>query len=447
MSFAGSASNRSLRKVEQRASHSHLSRDVSRSPAPTIRSRRGHLDAIIVPASRPASFLQPAMSLAAHLGAVLVVLCSKQAKADQVAQRVARTPAARSLVVTITDEWRHRAFPIRTSDLAFHVASGGRTSDLSLKRNLGLLLARLRGWNKIAFVDDDITLTRTDSIARLAGQLDEHQVAGMRVQNFPDNSVICHARRLAGLWQDVFVTGAVLGVQCGDLPLSFFPDIYNEDWFFFAKDAAARKLPRVGEAKQAEYDPFASAERARHEEFGDLLAEGLYALMGEVGPSMPFDDQLRSATRTYWERFIEARRAVVAETRTALRRFAHEDSDNDRVLAALASLAAAESQLEETITPDLCVNFLSAWRDDLDDWQQFSNGLSNVGSTRAAMDFLELKTWTWTEFGTPMADPDTAPMPVHISARRRRPSRRRRSNRPSSGRNWRSPVGSKPSAS
>ena len=85
----------------------------------------------------------------------------------------------------------------------------------------------------------------------------------MVVREFPDNSVVCHARRLAGLAQDVFVTGAVLGVHCNSLPLSFFPDIYNEDWFFFAKEAAARKLPRVGHARQAEYDPFASPDRAR----------------------------------------------------------------------------------------------------------------------------------------------------------------------------------------
>jgi hypothetical protein len=77
-----------------------------------------------------------------------------------------------------------------------------------------------------------VTLARTDNVARLAEQLDRYQVAGMIVRNFPDNSVVCHARRDAGLPQDVFWTGAVLGVHCNNLPLSFFPDIYNEDWFF-----------------------------------------------------------------------------------------------------------------------------------------------------------------------------------------------------------------------
>jgi hypothetical protein len=322
-----------------------------------------------------------------------------------VARRVARTPGARSLIVPIPDNWKHPKFPTRTSAAEFKDANAGRESDLSAKRNLGLLLARLHGWSKVAFVDDD--LLDTDNIARLAGQLERHQVAGMLVRRHPDNSVVNHARRLAGFAQGVFVTGAVLGVHCNSLPLSFFPDIYNEDWFFFAKEAAARELPCVGHARQAEYDPFATPDRARKEEFGDLLAEGLYAVFGEEDPSVPFYEQLDAATRTYWSRFIEARREVITDTMTRLDRLTQPDTDNGRVASALKSLAAAEIQLG-TITPDLCVNFLDAWRGDLDDWQRFSNRVNNVGSTRDAMDFLELKTWTLAEFGAVEVDSETA---------------------------------------
>ena len=65
----------------------------------------------------------------------------------------------------------------------------------------------------------------------------------MVVPQHPDNSVVCHARRLAGRFQDVFVSGAVLGVHCNSLPLSFFPDIYNEDWFFFAEGSGDPTAP------------------------------------------------------------------------------------------------------------------------------------------------------------------------------------------------------------
>ena len=395
---------RPLKRVKQRLSHTHLSRDVSRSPVPLVKSRSGRLDAIIVPASRPASFLQPAIDLAASLGTRLVVLCSRQTRVEQVAKRVANTPGAKSLIIPIPEGWTDSRFPSRTADSLFGNAKAGRVSDLSVKRNLGLLVARLHGWNKIAFVDDDITLSRTDNIARLAGQLDAHQVAGMVVPRHPDNSVVCHARRLAGWSQGVFVTGAVLGVHCNSLPLSFFPDIYNEDWFFFAKEAATRSLPHVGMARQLEYNPFATPGRARREEFGDVLAEGLYALFGEASPSMSFEEQLGGATRGYWDRFIAARRDVLTETRTALGRIANQDPEDDRLSSAFYALGAAMSQLDDTVDPDLCVSFLDAYQEDLGNWQKFTNGVNNVGSTSEAMDFLQLKMWRLAEFGAAEVD-------------------------------------------
>ena len=51
---------------------------------------------------------------------------------------------------------------------------------------------------------------------------------------------------------------------------------------------------------------------------------------------------------------------------------------------------------------------MDAWRRDLNDWHKFSNGLGNVGSFRAAMDCLELKTWTLAKFGAEMVDSETA---------------------------------------
>jgi hypothetical protein len=142
------------------------------------------------------------------------------------------------------------------------------------------------------------------------------------------------------------------------------------------------------------------------------LAEGLYALVGGEDPSVLFNDQLGGATRHYWSRFIESRREVITDTKITLRRFIDWDSDNDQVCSALDSLEAAESQLA-TITADICVNFLDAWRDDLNDWQRFASGIK-IGSMREAMDFLQLKTWTLAEFGAAVVDSETNN--VHIEA-------------------------------
>lgn len=396
---AVSLGHRSLKKVQQRESHAALSRDVSRLPAPSVRSRPGRLDAIVVPASRPASCLKPVIELSARLGVLLVVLCSKQTRVEQVTERVSASPGARALVVDIPESRTHSEFVARTSNEVFKKPNSDRQSDLSAKRNIGLLLARLHGWHKIVFVDDDVTLSRTDNVARLAGQLDRYQVAGMIISHYPDNSVVCHARRAAGLRQGVFLTGAVLGVHCNNLPLSFFPNIYNEDWFFFAREAASRELRQVGQATQLEYHPFASPERARGEEFGDLLAEGLFALMGQADPTVRFREQINAADGSYWSRFIDARHDVITETRNLLSSALETNGDNGRGSAALDSLEAAQNQLDHAITADDCVNFVNAWQDDLEDWQLFSSGVNNVGSTHDAMDFLQLNTWTRAEFG------------------------------------------------
>jgi hypothetical protein len=76
--------------------------------------------------------------------------------------------------VPIPDKWNHPRFPARTSADEFLEANAKRKSDLSAKRNLGLLLARLHGWNKIAFIDDDVR--DAGNLARLAAQLEQHQV-------------------------------------------------------------------------------------------------------------------------------------------------------------------------------------------------------------------------------------------------------------------------------
>jgi hypothetical protein len=396
-----------LRSIRQRASHADLSQDLSRSLLPPLKSKRARLDAVIVPASRPASHLQLVIQLSALLDVFLVVLCSKHTRMEHVAEQVSRMSGARCLVVEISDAWSHTNFPAQTSGASFLRASVDRGSDLSAKRNIGLALATLWGWRKIAFVDDDITSLRVTSIMRLARQLEDHQIAGMVVREYPDNSVVCHARRLGGLAQDVFVSGAVLGVRCHDR-LSFFPDIYNEDWFFFAREAAARQLPSVGSARQIEYNPFTNPDRARSEEFGDLLAEGLYALFGRHDPSTPFDELLDKATNSYWWSFMDARLKVINESYRTLYNLLNANPTDGYKSSALNSLAAAKSHLKSAINPQLCVSFLDAWREDLVYWRKLSGCISKLGGHREAMEFLQLKTWMLVEFGRGIVDSETA---------------------------------------
>ena len=68
-------------------------------------------------------------------------------------------------------------------------------------------------------------------------------------------------------------------------------------------------------------------------------------------------------------------------------------------LVTTAPLARIAKPTRAMITAEDCVSFVDAWQDDLEEWQTFSSGVNNVGSTRDALDFLQLSTWTRAEFG------------------------------------------------
>ena len=195
----------------QQSSHAALCRARNFGPAPPL-SRSARLDAVIVPTSRGATALDGAVHLATSMDATVVALCSKRTLAHEVDARFARVPGARVLAIDVPAGYRHDLLPIRTVAPRFRSASYPRRTDLSLKRNLGLLLARLRDWGRILFLDDDIgdsvhgrpTGLPAATAQRLAAALNHHQIAGLACRDFPDNSVVCHARRLAG-----FTTGHV----------------------------------------------------------------------------------------------------------------------------------------------------------------------------------------------------------------------------------------------
>jgi hypothetical protein len=372
--------------VRQLYTHAPLLQKPEPSAA---QSRRGRLDAIIVPTSRRGPELAGLIDLAADLRTQLVVLASRQANIGKLAEHIGRHPLAKGIVADLTDYTLPISFG--TSSTRFTGANGQRSSDLSVKRNFGLLLARALGWKNVVYIDDDISVS-SEGIARLVNQLNSNEVAGKVCRQFPDNSVAFHARRLAKLPQDNFVTGAVLGVACGRRALPFFPDIYNEDWFFFGDLAATRKLVDTGEAYQKPYDPYETPDRARTEEFGDLLAEGLYALIESSGQS--FSDVVGHARHGYWEKFIQVRRDELGDIRTRLKGFLSHDNLGDDVPKAIGSLSAADALYTGGhITADICVEFLEELQRDTKTWQDFYLEVSPCRDLAEAVKSLGATTW------------------------------------------------------
>jgi hypothetical protein len=178
----------------------------------------------------------------------------------------------------------------------------------------------------------------------------------MRVTDFPDNSVVCHANRETGGPQDVFVSGAALAVDC-DQDIGFFPDIYHEDWLFFYDKAASRQLADSRlQATQLAYYPFADPKRAAWQEFGDALGEGLYSLLHR-------DENAEHATREYWSHFLEVRRTFLREI------LGRSHPADEWVRAEIAASVEAALECSLRMKPEVCARYVQAWRRDLNGWK------------------------------------------------------------------------------
>ena len=352
----------SSRSALQRTHHDGLLRKLDWRP--TTQPSSGPVDAIIVPASRRAQHLGGLVDLAARCGATLVVFASHQCDIDEAAALVASTPGSgRAVLAEIPSaEFAKVQTPsgevldlaqMATSQDQFRALNGNRSSNLSFKRNLGLLLARFRGWQKIMFLDDDLIGVTQEHVARIGHHLATNRFAGLKTLQFPDNSVVCHANRLVGRPQGIFVSGAGLGVNTSDaIDLQIFPDVYNEDWFAFAAEAATAGVAHVGDVKQLSFNPFEDPQRAAFEEFGDLMAEGLYALFNDDGWTP------HRATESYWTDFIDVRQRFVTRLREEL-----VNNETHERAQAMRSMQEALVRLED-IKPVHCVEFLAAWQDD-----------------------------------------------------------------------------------
>jgi TIR domain len=191
-----------------------------------LQSSRARFDAILIPTCRPVTRLRSCIGLARRTQTPLIVACSRAASQSEVIGMAGSAnveafafdlPPGNPLGIGFTT----------SADKELSAASPGWHSDLSMKRNLGLVLARLLGWTRLMFLDDDIYGVRQHDVAALAAALDDHAVSALIPKQFPDNSVVTHANRLIGERQDVFASGSGMGVRCDRDDLAFFPDIYG----------------------------------------------------------------------------------------------------------------------------------------------------------------------------------------------------------------------------
>ena len=322
-----------------------------------------------------------------------MLLCSRRAEPHVVRARAAEVAGLRCAVVDLSTRV-DLGFP-RFETSTFGEAMIGSHGDLSLKRNLGLVLGRMCGWRSVFFVDDDIRGLTPRLVRRAVGALqhDSQVAAGLPAIDYPDNSVVCHARRLGTRDQDVFVSGSALAVDLSHSD-AFFPEIYNEDWFFLAPHLHRRQVVRVGTVKQLRYDPFESPLRAAAEEFGDVVAEGLVAQLHDGAPGPP-------TSPDYWARFLERRAAFIAEAAAGCRGL--DDPTAERAEESLAVSEWARARLP----PEVLADYVLAWQADRLAWARHLAGIRPQRDLPAALAELGLSDPALTRAGHPSRTPSS----------------------------------------
>jgi hypothetical protein len=346
--------------VDHHGSHQDL---LKSPPAGASFARRG-VDAIFVPTFRPPAYLAEAANLAQALDCALVTLHS--GPYTTALKAASRLPSGVNLIAVDVPGFRRLNLPHWETSRLLRGTVFARRTDLSAKRNLGLSLSRLLGWTRILSLDDDITGLDPEDVRNASGLLDVYNAVGLQIYGFPDHSVVCHAYLQAGGDQRSFIGGGAMLIEV-ERSNSFFPDIYNDDWFFLL-DESGKLQPTtvVGSVIQHRYDPFRTPDRARAEELGDALAEGIYWLLDQGWT-------IADADEAYWieslgrrQRFIKGVLAMVEADDTI------EGNDKNRRIAALKGSLGRLA----LISPALCESYLLAWAADRQQWQKHVDQLS-----------------------------------------------------------------------
>ncbi len=351
------------------------------------------IDAIVVPTIRSAEQLRAAVKLAVDARCQLVTLHSHKFPTG-LASVLGKLGRGVATPLALRSSAAHHLL-----DLAAglpQVVHSPSASDISRKRNLALLVGRACGWSRMLFLDDDIRWLDVDKLSAASAGLNKYPVVGLQVDNYPDLSVIGHARRLTEGGPRPFISGGSLLVDPQRLN-GFFPAVYHEDWLCIIDHLRRGQVAVSGHVKQRNYNPFNDSERARFEEFGDILAFGLLWLIHTKGNTAATHPALNekdssAAQRDYWDEAIRSgfwrevlkQRALVLDDLAARLRLRSKQD-----ISSLESVQAARRQCSR-LWPDDFVSFMRKWADNLSIWQDRTSRLPRADSIVRALDKLDL---------------------------------------------------------
>lgn len=327
-------------------------------------------DAVLVPAGRGGQAIARAAATARNAGSTLVALVAGPEHAVA-AERLLHGLLGSRRPYVVVDSTAVPALRLET----FEQAMASRWTDVSARRNVGLVLAQLMGWDTVLFVDDDVQEIPRAELRRGAEALlgadrggNPRRAVGWAFEDFPDLSSVGHALFLDQKSDVRFFGGGAIALS--HLPeLPFFPPVYNEDLLFTMQvlhdDPGSACV--VGTLGQDPYRPFGDVDRAARQEFGELL------VLGAVSGG------LQDGDIDFWRDRLHDRARRLKELASRL-------TDTDRPAESAAVRAALARHREDW--PELLADFTTRWRRDLVTWRQFRAGLPRLDDLAQASAFL-----------------------------------------------------------
>ena len=295
---------------------------------------RHTLDAIYVPTKSRPQFLEKLLPTLPHNGSRVYLLPTTDGDLPQnmhlLNSRIETLNHKNSEFVSATRNFRSKSNP------RFSVKSV--KWDLPLKRNFALWHAIKNGFHHILLLDDDIRGLTEEHILASVMALSRSSIVGFYVDNFPDTSAVGHVKYAVGVWHWPFLSGSCLFLRI-DEPLGPFPSIYNEDWIFMAPEIAKCQVSSMGSIWQEPYDPFRDKCIGAFQEPGEIIADGLFALLA----ARQFERRFESSV---WDRLLTMRQSL-------LRELARRTYDSSQYLIVDRALHSCER-----IGADDCVDFI-----------------------------------------------------------------------------------------
>jgi hypothetical protein len=346
----------------------------------------------------------------------VIFLCSGKAKKEDIAAIAKNYP---KLTWTAIDgPYTYNDYGQNFETTYSSIASGSE-KDVSQKRNLGLLIARLMGWKSIFFIDDDVTITK-QQVYKAIDLLhhDNTAIVGFSARSFYDNSVAVHARRITNGPIDSFIGTGAMAIRTDKPILSFFPHVYNEDWLFLLVYClfGSEDVVWAGTIKQRAFNPYRDVARAKYEEPGDILGESLVRLAMSIRADLHEEPGLEAVTaklakfanKAFWEGEINNRILFIQETRKNLRQKTVMTPHRRQAIRALGhSLERLVGKNGQGgIRAEELSEWTEAWVKDLLRWNKDAVTPGTCSSIPEAMKALGLTNeylYSYTDVGTPQS--------------------------------------------